>query len=225
VNGEEGFNMALEHIPDMVITDLMMPLMDGNELTRKLKLDQNTSHIPVIILTAKVTMESKLEGLETGADDFLTKPFNAHELLVRIRNLIVLRKNLRASLKQHIDDADHSKTVLACSGMGLSNPDKQFLEKTVFIIEDQMGNPDFNVETLAKQMAMSRKHLHRKLKCLIDHSPNDLIRNIRLMRAAELVKEGKLNITQVSYDVGISSVSYFSKIFKTKFGVSPSDFA
>jgi signal transduction histidine kinase/DNA-binding response OmpR family regulator len=225
VNGEDGFNKAIEHIPDLIITDLMMPVLDGNELTRKVKLDQQTSHIPVIILTAKATLESKLEGLETGADDFLTKPFDAQELIIRIRNLIDLREKLRMSLSKHIDEVKQTKALLEYSCIGLSKLDEEFLKKAVSVIEDQLVNPDFNVESFAAEMAMSRKHLHRKLTSLTDHSPNNLIRNIRLMKAAELIKEGKLNITQISYEVGISSLSYFAKIFKDRFGVSPSDFS
>ncbi len=224
VNGEDGFKMATEHIPDLIITDLMMPVMDGNELTGKLKTDQRTSHIPVIILTAKVTKESKLEGLETGADDFLTKPFDAQELVIRIRNLITQRQKLRILLRQHIDKYDQTKTIWDFRGIGVSKMDEQFLEKAVNVIEGHIANPDFGVEMLAAEMAMSRRQLHRKLTSLIDYSPNNLIRNIRLARAAELLKEGKLNITQVSYEIGFSSISYFAKIFKEKYGVSPSDY-
>ena len=224
-NGEDGFNKATEHIPDMVITDLMMPVMDGNELTEKLKMDQRTSHIPVIMLTAKATMENKLEGLETGADDFLTKPFDAQELIIRIRNLITQRQKLRLMARQQIDDADQTRTILEYPCIGMSTIDKQFLAKAVNVVEGQIANPDFSVEMFAGEMAMSRKHLHRKLTSLIDHSPNNLIRNIRIMKAAELIKEGELNVTQVSYEVGISSLSHFAKTFKEKYGVSPSDYS
>jgi len=224
-NGEDGFNKATEHIPDLIITDLMMPVMDGNELTGKLKTDQRTSHIPVIMLTAKASMESKLEGLETGADDFLTKPFDAQELVIRIRNLIIQRQKLRILLRQQIDDADHVRTIWEHPRIGLSKLDEQFLKKVVNIIESQIANPDFSVEMFAGEMAMSRMHLHRKLTGLIDHSPNNFIRDLRLKKAAELLKEGELNVTQVTYEVGISSLSYFAKAFKEKYGVSPSDYA
>lgn len=224
VNGKDGFDKAIEHIPDLIVTDLMMATMDGNELTRKLKTDQRTSHIPVIILTAKVTMESKLEGLKTGADDFLTKPFDVQELLIRIRNLILQHQKLRNLFKQHIDNANQTRTLLEYSCIGMSKLDEQFLEKAVNVIEGEIANPDFGVEMFAKEMAMSRKHLHRKLTSLTDHSPNNLIRNVRLIKATELIKAGKLNITQISYDVGISSLSYFAKIFKERYGVSPSDY-
>jgi len=225
VNGEDGFNKATEHIPNLIITDLMMPKMDGNELTGKLKTDQRTSHIPIIMLTAKASMESKLEGLETGADDFLTKPFDTQELVIRIRNLIMQRQKLRIMLRQQIDDADQTRTILEYNGIEMSKLDKQFLEKALKVVGDQIANPDFSVELFASEMAMSRMHLHRKLTGLIDHSPTDLIRNIRLKKAAVLLKEGELNITQISYEVGISSISYFAKAFKEKYGISPSDYA
>jgi DNA-binding response OmpR family regulator len=203
----------------------MMPKMDGNELTGKLKSDLITSHIPVIILTAKVTMESKLEGLETGADDFLTKPFDAQELLIRIRNLITQRQKLRTLLWKHLEDNDQTKAIWECPGSGWTTLDEHFIEGAISVVEAQITNPDFNVEIFAREMAMSRKHLHRKLTGLIDQSPNNLIRNIRLKRAAELLKQGKLNVTQVTYEVGITSLSYFAKAFKEKYGVSPSDYA
>ena len=224
-NGEDGFYQATEHIPDLIITDLMMPKMDGNELTEKLKLDQRTSHIPVIMLTAKATMESKLEGLETGADDFLTKPFDAQELIIRIRNLINQRQKLRAMFRQQIDNADQANTIQEYTGIGISTIDKQFIEKAINVVEDYYSNPDFGVELFANEMAMSRVHLHRKLTSLIDYSPNNYIRNIRLTKAAELLKEGELNVTQVSYEVGIFSLSHFAKAFKEKYGVSPSEYS
>jgi len=225
VNGEDGFNKATEYIPDLIITDLMMPVMDGNELTGKLKSDQGTSHIPVIMLTAKASIENKLEGLETGADDFLTKPFDVQELLIRIKNLINQRQKLRILLRKQIEDADQIRNIRVYPVHGMSKFDEQFLEKAVNVIEGQIANPDFSVELFAGEMAMSRKHLHRKLTSLIDHPPNNFIRNIRLMKAAELIKEGELNVTQVTYEVGISSLSYFAKAFKEKYGVSPSEYS
>jgi signal transduction histidine kinase/ligand-binding sensor domain-containing protein/DNA-binding response OmpR family regulator len=223
-NGENGLKEAFNHIPDLILTDLMMPKMDGNELTKIVKTDQRTSHIPVIMLTAKYTLESKLEGLETGADDFITKPFDAQELLVRIKNLILQRKKLRDLLRQHINSPDQNKSICDYTAIGMTKLDEKFLEKVVKAIEKHLSDPDFCVESLSDQMAMSRKHLHRKLTSLIDHSPNMLIRDIRLRKAAELIKEGELNITQVTYEIGISSLSYFAKVFKEKFGVSPSDY-
>jgi len=223
-NGKEGAEMAINYLPDLVVSDLMMPVMDGNEMTQQLKNDERSSHIPIILLTAKSSIASKLEGLETGADDFLTKPFDAEELLVRIRNLIETRRKLRELLSLHIGDEAGTKIIRETAGKAMSKLDEQFLEKIKNSVDEQMSNPDFSVESLAKEVAMSRVQLHRKLKSLTDLSPSDIIRDIRLAKAAELLKEGELNVTEVTYEIGISSLSYFSKAFKEKFGVTPSEF-
>lgn len=224
-NGKEGAEIAIEQLPDLIVSDLMMPIMDGNEMTQQLKNDERTSHIPIILLTAKSSSASKLEGLETGADDFLTKPFDAEELLVRIKNLIEGRRKLRALLSQHIGDVAQTRIIKDSSGKAMSKLDQQFLEKAKNLIDEHMANPDFSVEMLAQEMAMSRVQLHRKLKSLTDNSASDLMRNLRLKRAAELLKEGELNVTQVSYEVGISSLSYFAKAFKEQYGVTPSEYS
>ncbi|MEZ5083380.1 MAG: helix-turn-helix domain-containing protein, partial [Bacteroidales bacterium] len=182
------------------------------------------SHIPIILLTAKASKESKLEGLELGADDFLTKPFDTDELLVRIKNLIEQRKRLSKLLSQHIGDAGQTQLIQESSGKMITNLDKQFLEKATAVIREQMSNPEFSVEMLAREMAMSRVQLHRKLKSLTDHSASDLIREVRLLKAAELLKQGELNVTEVSYEIGISSLSNFAKVFKEKYGVTPSEY-
>jgi len=224
-NGSAGASMAIEKLPDLIVSDLMMPIMDGNEMTNQLKNDERTSHIPIILLTAKSSTESKLEGLETGADDFLTKPFDATELLIRIKNLIEQRQNLRRILSQHLGDKTQTHLIKEISGKAMGKLDEQFLEKVKTLIDEHMASPDFSVEMLAKEMSLSRVQLHRKLKSLTDNSASDLIRNIRLQKAAELLKEGELNVTQVSYEVGISSLSYFTKAFKEQYGVTPSDFS
>jgi len=224
-NGSDGASMAIEKLPDLIVSDLMMPIMDGNEMTNQLKNDERTSHIPIILLTAKSSTESKLEGLETGADDFLTKPFDATELLIRIKNLIEQRQNLRRILSQHLGDKTQTHLIKEISGKAMGKLDEQFLEKAKNLIDEHMADPEFSVEMLAKEMAMSRVQLHRKLKSLTDNSASDLIRNIRLQKAAELLKEGELNVTQVTYEVGISNLSYFAKAFKEKYGVTPSDFS
>jgi len=224
-NGSDGAKIAIDQLPDLIVSDLMMPIMDGNEMTQQLKNDERTSHIPIILLTAKSSIESKLEGLETGADDFLTKPFDAEELLVRIKNLIEGRRKLRTLLSQHIGDVAQTRIIKDSSGKAMNKLDEQFLEKAKNLIDEHMANPDFSVEILAQEMAMSRVQLHRKLKSLTDNSTTDLIRNLRLIRAAKLLEEGELNVTQISYEVGISSLSYFTKAFKEKYGVTPSDFS
>ena len=223
-NGKEGAEKAIEQIPDLIVSDLMMPFVDGNEMTIQLKSDERTSHIPIILLTAKASRESKLEGLETGADDFLTKPFDADELLVRIKNLIEQRKKLRMLLSQHIGDVSQTRLIRESSGKMMTSLDEQFIEKAMAIVQDNMSSPELNVDMLAREMFVSRMQLHRKLTSLTDNSASDLIRNLRLKKAAELLKEGELNVTQISYEIGISSLSNFAKIFKEKYGVTPSEY-
>ncbi len=223
-NGKEGAELAIEHIPDLIVSDLMMPKLDGNEMTSKLKTDERTSHIPIILLTAKASKESKLEGLETGADDFLIKPFDAEELLVRIKNLIEQRKKLSVLLSHHIGDTSQTRLIQESSGKMITKLDGLFIEKTTAVIQEHMSNPEFSVDMLAREMAVSRVQLHRKLKNLTNNSASDLIRNIRMIKAAELLKEGDLNVTQISYEIGISSLSNFAKTFKEKYGVNPSEY-
>jgi len=223
-NGKEGAEKAIELVPDLIVSDLMMPFVDGNEMTMRLKADERTSHIPIILLTARSSMEIKLKGLETGADDFLTKPFDSNELLIRIKNLIEQRKNLRILLSSHIGNASQIKLINESTGKKNSKLDELFIEKVSSIVAKHMSDPEMSVEMLSTEMAMSRVQLHRKLKSLTDHSPSDLIRDIRMLKAAELLKERELNVTQVSYEIGISSLSNFAKTFKEKFGVNPSEY-
>jgi signal transduction histidine kinase/ligand-binding sensor domain-containing protein/DNA-binding response OmpR family regulator len=223
-NGKEGAEKAIEQVPDLIVSDLMMPKLDGNEMTAQLKTDERTSHIPIILLTAKASKESKLEGLETGADDFLTKPFDADELLIRIKNLIEQRRRLRKLLAQHLGDVSQLRLIDEVTGRGMNRIDEEFLEKATNFIDTRMADPEFTVELLAGEMAMSRMQLHRKMKGLTDQSASDFIRHLRLKKAADLLKEGSLNITQISYEVGISSPSYFAKAFKDQYGVTPSDY-
>ncbi|MCB2220837.1 MAG: tetratricopeptide repeat protein [Bacteroidetes bacterium] len=224
-NGKEGAEMAIQYLPDLIVSDIIMPFVDGNEMTNQLKNDEKTSHIPIILLTAKVSEESKLEALETGADDFLTKPFDANELLIRVKNLIEQRIKLRKLLSQHIGDAAQTNLIKESSGRAMSKLDVKFLEKVKDLTGEHMSNPDFSVEMLAQEMSMSRVQLHRKLKNLVDLSVSDLIRDIRLIKAAELLREGELNVTQVTYEIGLSGLSNFGKSFKEKYGVTPSDYA
>jgi YesN/AraC family two-component response regulator len=217
-DGEMGFEKAIEKVPDLVISDVMMPKMNGIELTKKLKTDERTSHIPVVLLTAKAAKEDKLEGLETGADDFLSKPFDQDELLVRISNLIQQRKRLREKIIRNIETIDN------LSDVGVTSMDQKFLSKSKEVVEKHLSNSNFSVDQFIKEMAMSRAQLHRKLKALLDQSATEYIRIIRLNRAAILLKQKSGNIAEIAYDVGFNNPSYFSECFKKQFGVLPSDF-
>jgi signal transduction histidine kinase/AraC-like DNA-binding protein len=216
-DGKEGLQKAIEMVPDLIITDLIMPEMDGLEMCEKLKTDQRTSHIPVIMLTAKASAESRIHGFETGADDYITKPFNIQELVVRIKNLIEQRKMLREKFNRDVR--------LQPKDISVTSFDEKFLNKTMAIIEENINNSDFDVAKLTDKMALSRVQLFRKLKALTDQSPSEFIRTIRLKRAAQLLDKGFGNIAEVTYSVGFNNLSYFAKCFRELFGLSPSDYA
>jgi signal transduction histidine kinase/DNA-binding response OmpR family regulator len=215
VNGKEGFEKAISEIPDIVVSDVMMPLMNGFDLTEKLKKDERTSHIPVILLTAKAGQVHKLEGLTTGADDYLTKPFDRPELLLRMQNLITQRKLLRKKFAGAI--------LLKPSEVAVNSTEENFLQKLMQAIETNMGEEDFGVEQLAKEMALSRSQLHRKLVALSGQSPSEVLRNTRLLRAKELLQKKSATPSEVAFKVGFNSHAYFSKCFKEEFGISPSE--
>lgn len=215
-NAEEGIELALKNIPDLIISDLMMPGMDGIEFCNKIKTDWQTSHIPFILLTAKVTEESKIEGLETGADDYLTKPFNYEELAARIKNLIDQRKRLREKFSKEINIQPELVTS--------SKVDSEFLEKAITITQKNISNEKFDTEKLAEEMFVSRRQLHRKLQAITGQGPGEFIRTFRLKRAAQLLLENKLSVTQIALEVGFESPAQFTRAFKKHFNVLPSEF-
>jgi DNA-binding response OmpR family regulator len=223
-NGKEGAEQAIEHIPDLIVSDLMMPKVDGNEMTSMLKSDERTSHIPIILLTAKASQESKLEGLETGADDFLTKPFDASELLIRINNLINQRKRLREVFGQKINFAISPKQT-ELKDSGISSMDEQFMQKAFETVEREMSDPEFGVTSFSSQMGLSRMQLHRKLKALTNQSSTEFIKLIRLNKAAELLKLKSATAAEIAYDTGFNNPSYFSTSFKERFGMTPLEYA
>ena len=220
-NGKLGLETAIEKTPDLIISDVMMPEMDGFEMCETLKKDERTSHIPIILLTAKAGQRHKVEGLETGADAYLTKPFDEKELTVRARNLVEQRKRLKEQNANLLDSK--SLIDLKPKEVAVTSADQRFLEKVTSVIEANMDNEFFSVEDLASEVAFSRSQLHRKLKAMIGKSPNVLIRDFRLTRAKELLEKGAGNVSEIAMEVGYSSVSYFTRSFKQAFGVSPSE--
>ena len=215
-DGVEGMDSAFSSFPDLVITDIMMPRMDGVELCRRLKNDHRTSHIPVILLTARASGESKVEAFEAGADDYIIKPFEAEELLVRVRNLIEIRRELREKFRENI--------VLQPADIAISSIEGKFLKRLMESIDRHMADPDCNTESLARDVCMSRMQLNRKLHALTGHSTHDFLRALRLNRAAQLLQHHSGNISEVAYQVGFASPSHFAHAFKERFGVSPSDY-
>lgn len=216
VNGLDGYNLAVELIPDLVLSDMMMPEMDGIELCAKLKTDPKTSHIPVVLLTARYSEELRINSFETGADDYITKPFNSVTLIARIKNLIESRQKLRQLFDKN---TGYNTRVIAVNQI-----DKQFLEDLVTRIHANMNRTSFDVEELASMMSMSRIQLNRKIKSLTDKTAQEFVLTVRLSKAAELLLSGTYNVSQVSDMVGYSEISSFTRSFTRQFGESPTSY-
>lgn len=213
-DGATGIRLAMKYVPDVIVSDVMMPGMDGVECCRRLKSELQTSHIPVILLTACSLDEQRIQGYDGGADSYISKPFNSQLLISRIRNLIANRQQLR----QFFGD---NHTIEKES---VSDLDKDFVSRFRALIEEKMKESELNVEDLGRDMGMSRVQLYRKLKSLTNYSPNELLRQMRLKKAASLLATSELSVSEIAYEVGFSSPSYFTKCYKEQFGESPTDF-
>jgi len=216
VDGLSGLEKAYETIPDLIISDVMMPKMDGYKLCESLKTDARTSHIPIILLTAKAEIKNRITGFEIGADDYIIKPFEMSELKVRIKNLIEQRKRLHNHLK--------TTGLIELEESSITSVDKKFLQGVYDLINKNISNNDFNVEALSRKIGMSRAVLHKKLISLIGESPVELIRRIRLTKSAELIEKKFGNLSEIALEVGFNNPAYFSECFKKQFGVSPSQY-
>ncbi len=216
-NGEEGIKAAKEMMPDLIISDVMMPSMDGLEFCSRIKSEWQTSDVPIILLTAKASLESKIEGLETGADDYLTKPFDSRELFSRINNLLEQRKRLREKYSDNINALKDTN--------GLNTADNEFLQKTLDLVEKNIDKTNFGTEQLAKELFVSRTQLHRKIISITGQPPGELIRNKKLNQAAQLLLEGKLSVTQIAYEIGFSSPAQFTRAFTKQFNCLPSEYS
>jgi len=216
INGEEGIQKAIEIIPDIIISDVMMPKKDGFEVVDTLKNDERTSHIPIILLTAKADITSRIEGLEQGADAYLAKPFDKKELEVRLRKLIELRQQLQARYRS-------LSPLVPTENKALAKEDK-FLQKIRQLIEANLEDEKFGIPELCVKLGISRIQLHRKLKALTDQSTSHVIRSIRLQKARTLLQETDLTIAEVAYQIGFKSSNYFSQVFTSEFGKSPTAF-
>lgn len=214
-NGVEGLEKASSSLPDIIITDVMMPEMDGFTFCGKLRKNVITSHIPIIMLTALDNVDSKREGLETGADAYVVKPFDKQLLVSQIQNLLTNRQLLKARFKEQWDFVEEIATT---------STDQQFVNRAIQTVEDNMADANFNVSELVKKMNVSRTLLHMKLRELTGQSTSEFIRTIRLKQAAKLLKQGDLNVSEVTYQVGFNDPKYFSKSFKSLFGVTPTLF-
>jgi DNA-binding response OmpR family regulator len=213
-DGKSGLERAVKEVPDLVICDVMMPVMDGLEFCKRLKQEVATSHIPVLMLTARTMEEQRAEGYEYGADAYITKPFNNKVLISRVRNLLENRKRLKSLFGGADADIITQKPTDA---------DAKFMYQFRKLVQQRMGDSELNVEVIAAEMGLSRVQLYRKVKALTDASPVEMIRMSRLNRAKILLSKGDRNVSEVAYEVGFSSPSYFSKCYKEQFGHLPAE--
>jgi signal transduction histidine kinase/ligand-binding sensor domain-containing protein/DNA-binding NarL/FixJ family response regulator len=217
-DGEEGFETAAEQIPDLIISDIMMPKMDGLDFCKKLKSHAKTAHIPVVLLTSRAPMESQIEGYESGADDYILKPFNLNLLAVRIKNILASRRSLKDRYRKEIS--------IQPSASLPDSPDEKLMQKILGFVESRLADPNLTIDIICKEVCMSRTHLYRKIKTLTGGlSMADVIKEIRLKRAQQLLKDRKFNVNEVSYMVGFVDVDHFRKCFKSEFGLTPSEFS
>ncbi|MEL6255234.1 MAG: ATP-binding protein, partial [Bacteroidota bacterium] len=215
-NGKEGLKIANEMIPDLIVSDIMMPIMDGIEFGKALKMDTKTSHIPIIMLTGKSSEESEIEGLKIGVEAYIPKPFNMEKLKIHLENILKQRSELNDRFRKQI--------ILEPEEVTVSSTDEIFLSKAMALVEEHMADPDFNVENMVQGIGMSRSKLYLKLKALTGQSTSEFIRTIRLKRAVQLLESSDLTVKEIMYMTGFNTASYFSKCFKKQFGVSPSDY-
>lgn len=216
-NGRAGLELAISSIPDLIVSDIMMPEMNGIELCKCIKKDQRTSHIPLVMLTARSSEEQKIEGFGCGADDYVTKPFNFEILQSRMKNLIAQREIFRKNFQKRVE--------IRMADVEVTSLDEKLISKAIRIVEENMGEPDFSVERFSRELGMSRVHLYKKLLALTGKSPIEFIRTIRLQRAAQLLGKSQLSVSEIAYQVGFNNPKYFSKYFKDHFNMLPSVYA
>ncbi|WP_321518102.1 two-component regulator propeller domain-containing protein [uncultured Bacteroides sp.] len=226
-NGSEGLRKAITYLPDIIITDIMMPVMDGLQMLSELRNDERTSHIPAIVLTAKADMNSILTGVQTGADDYIVKPFSINYLQIKIENILSQRRKLQAFYSHNANYTDNKSTPDTAPdeiATLLSEKDKEFLKKLSVIMEEQMNNPELKIDDLVNCFNLSRTNFFHKLKSLTGLAPISYIREVRMQKAGALVKEKEYSISEIAYMVGFSDPHYFSKCFKSFWGVNATDF-
>ncbi len=215
-NGLEGWGVALKTIPDIIICDVLMPEMDGFEFCRKIRKDERTSHIPILLLTALGSREHEIEGLSYGADDYITKPFDLEILQTKVENILSVRQSLKKKYT--------GEMLLQPRNVVLNSPDERFLQKAIELVEKNIDDPDLDIERFATEIGVSRMQLYRKLNALTEMTVKEFVRNIRLKRAAQLLVQKKMNVSEVAYAVGFRDLSHFRKCFRQEFGMSSSEY-
>ena len=222
-DGQEGYEKALQFVPDIIISDIMMPRKDGIELVKELRNNLNTSHIPIVLLTAKTDMDTKLKGMELGVDSYITKPFSSTYLEARVENLLARRQRLQEFYCEHLMNRT-TEEVPQEAGDTMSPQDRKFMERLTALMEKNMDNGDLMVDDLVQELAVSRSVFFKKLKSLTGLAPIEFIKEMRVKRAAQLIETGDYNMTQIAYMVGINDPRYFSKCFKHRFGITPTEY-
>lgn len=215
-NGKEGWDVAIQAIPDIIISDILMPDVDGYEFCKRIKHDERTSHIPVLLLTALHSKEHEIEGLSCGADDYVTKPFDITILQTKVENMLSLRSAMRDKYTREL--------VLKPSDVIITSPDERFLQRSLEVVERNIGNSEFDIESFAAEVGVSRMQLYRKFSALTNMTVKEFVRSIRLKRAAQLLLEKKLTVTEIAYTVGFRDLSHFRKCFHREYGMSATDF-
>ncbi|MFC2110296.1 two-component regulator propeller domain-containing protein [Bacteroidota bacterium] len=216
-NGKVALQLAIKHLPDLIISDVVMPEMVGTELCSKIKTNLKTSHIPVILLTSRTSLVYKFEGLESGADDYISKPFNLKEFKLKIKNLL----DSKQRIKEKFSSDDHYATF----DVSLTSLDEELLKKAYKVVETNLSNEDFGIDIFCEELGVSRSMLFTKIKAWTNHTPKEFIQEIRLKRAAKILELDKLSVAEVGYKVGFKRPKYFSQCFRKKYGLSPSEFA
>jgi len=230
-NGKKALSMTLEQIPDLVVTDIMMPVMDGVELCRRVKEHPFTAHIPVVMLTAKSSVESQIEGFETGADAYITKPFSMELLKAQIQNLLVMRRQLRQRFSAQLSATESRASRQSPADAGVPGQplfqnamDQEFWTEILDVLNRRSAEVDFSIDSLADELGMSQRSLQRKIKAVSDRTPVQLIAEYRLKQAVRLLVDTSRAITDVAYESGFGDLSHFYRLFKKRFGRNPSQY-
>jgi DNA-binding response OmpR family regulator len=216
-NGKQAFEKAVSVVPDLIVSDVMMPELNGVELCKRIKADARTSHVPVILLTARTAQEQQIEGFQSGASDYITKPFSFEILESRIQNLINQRRIGHQQFQKHLD--------IKVSEIEVASMDEKLISTAVQLVEDNLTNSNFSVEELSRMLGMSRVHLYKKLFSLTGKTPIEFIRLIRIQRAAQLLVKSDLNVSEVAYQVGFNYPKYFARYFRDVHNMLPSEYA
>jgi len=220
-NGREGIEKALENVPDLILSDVMMPEKDGLDVCKALKNDARTSHIPIVLLTAKADVESRLAGLRRGADAYLAKPFVEEELRITVANLLEIRRKLQEKYRAADFGLPAAEPAEAQAPGSVFDLEDAFLQKTIALIDENLDDAEFGNAELSRNMLMSESQLHRKIKALTNLSLSVFIRSIRLRRGRALLQTSDLAVSEIAYAVGFTDPAYFSRTFSTEFGIAP----